>query len=96
MKRPCLVCGAPSVNTRCGAHVVQRFKPSRPEYANAAWRKLSRAMRAAQPWCTLCGRTEDLTLDHVVPLAKGGTVVPDANGVIVLCRSCNSRRGARV
>ena len=89
------MCGAPSVNSRCGAHVVQRLKPSRPEYANAAWRKLSRAMRAKQPWCSVCFTNRDLTLDHLVPLAKGGAVVPDASGVVVLCRSCNSRRGAR-
>ncbi len=90
------MCGAPSVNSRCGAHVVQRLKPSRPEYANTAWRKLSRAMRAKQPWCSICFTNKDLTLDHLVPLAKGGAVVPDANGVVVLCRSCNSRRGARL
>ena len=33
----------------------------------------------------------DLTADHIVPVAKGGS---EEGEVRVLCRSCNSRRGA--
>ena len=95
MKRPCLVCGAPSVSSRCGRHLLVGHKTPRPEYLTSEWRKLSRKMRDAQPWCTRCGSTSDLTLDHVVPLSKGGAAVPDESGVVVLCRKCNSSRGAR-
>ena len=35
--------------------------------------------------------SRDLTGDHVVPRAQGGTA---ADGIIVRCRSCNARRGA--
>lgn len=34
-----------------------------------------------------------LTCDHPVALAAGGELLPDA--AAVLCRSCNSRKGAR-
>lgn len=44
--------------------------------------------------CTQCGITNDLTLDHIHPWSKGG---PDTYGNLrVLCRSCNSRKGAKV
>jgi 5-methylcytosine-specific restriction endonuclease McrA len=46
-----------------------------------------------QPYCSWCGKTEDLTGDHITPLSKGGT--NEAANVRVLCRSCNSRRGNR-
>ncbi|MFE6489697.1 HNH endonuclease [Streptomyces sp. NPDC057757] len=32
----------------------------------------------------------DLTADHVVPLARGGSSTPE--NTRVLCRSCNSRK----
>jgi 5-methylcytosine-specific restriction protein A len=35
----------------------------------------------------------DLTVDHVVPLAAGGAPFDIAN-TTVLCRSCNSTKGA--
>lgn len=42
--------------------------------------------------CVICGATERLSLDHVIPFSKGG---PDTvENLRVLCRYCNSRRGA--
>lgn len=76
--RPCLVCGKPAQSTRCPTHEAERQQvrnASRPQYSGA-WRALSRKARRQQPWCTRCGRRDDLTLDH-----QTGTVE---------CRSCNS------
>jgi 5-methylcytosine-specific restriction endonuclease McrA len=47
----------------------------------------------AQPYCSLCGSTEDLTGDHITPLAVGGLNTP--RNIRVLCRSCNSSKGAK-
>lgn len=44
--------------------------------------------------CQHCGSTERLTIDHVVPLARFGPSTP-AN-LQVLCKSCNTRKGARL
>jgi hypothetical protein len=44
--------------------------------------------------CRRCGDTEDLTLDHIHPWSVGGTDTPD--NLQVLCRPCNSSKGARV
>lgn len=43
--------------------------------------------------CADCGSTEDLTLDHIHPWSRGGSDTED--NLRVLCRSCNSRKGAR-
>jgi len=42
--------------------------------------------------CYLCGKPAD-TLDHVIPIARGGTHFP-AN-LRPSCRTCNSRKGAK-
>jgi 5-methylcytosine-specific restriction endonuclease McrA len=57
------------------------------------WRLLSEAMVRAQPLCTVCGRRDDLTCDHIIPLARGGRSV--ASNVRVVCRSCNRRKQDR-
>lgn len=41
--------------------------------------------------CRYCGTREHLTLDHIVPLSKGGHPT-DLNNLIVACQSCNSRK----
>ena len=43
--------------------------------------------------CVDCGRLDDLTADHVIPTA--GTA-SRYGGYVPRCRSCNSRRGARL
>lgn len=44
-------------------------------------------------YCAKCGRTERLTVDHIVPLAKGGE--NDLDNMQILCKSCNSRKRDR-
>ena len=43
--------------------------------------------------CIYCGATEDLTLDHLIPLIKGGAHTED--NLVVACRGCNSSKGAK-
>lgn len=43
--------------------------------------------------CGACFSETDLTLDHVVAIARGGS--GDDDNLQVLCRSCNSRKGTR-
>jgi hypothetical protein len=44
--------------------------------------------------CLHCGAAEDLSLDHIWPWSKGGSDTED--NLQTLCRSCNSKKGARV
>jgi hypothetical protein len=43
--------------------------------------------------CAYCGATDDLSVDHIIPLSKGGTS-EEAN-LQCLCLLCNIRKGAR-
>lgn len=43
--------------------------------------------------CIYCGAAENLTIDHVVSLAIGGTHCED--NLVVACRGCNSSKGAK-
>lgn len=43
--------------------------------------------------CAHCGTTEKLTVDHVTPVARGGT--NELENLQCLCLTCNSSKGAR-
>lgn len=43
--------------------------------------------------CAKCGDITDLTLDHVVPVTKGGS--HELVNAQILCRTCNSAKGNR-
>ena len=104
MKRPCLDCGILADQHRCPTHLAiwqtkqeQYRSKTRPStnkrgYDNA-WRRIAKAAITARPWCEYCGAATNLTADHIIPLARGGT--SEATNVAVLCRTCNSRKGAR-
>ena len=44
--------------------------------------------------CKQCGCTDLLTIDHVVPLSRGGS--NELENLQILCNKCNSRKGAKV
>ncbi len=43
--------------------------------------------------CVYCGSTEKLTIDHIVPLAKGGAHIEE--NLVIACRSCNGSKGTK-
>ena len=45
--------------------------------------------------CVLCGATEELHFDHVLPYSKGGTSITDEN-VQLLCARHNLKKGAKI
>lgn len=99
--RPCLVCGDPSEDTRCPDHAPaswsHRVGSARARGYSTAWDKLSRRARKLQPFCTDCGSTDDLQLDHTEwtwQRIDAGKVVrlKDTGGVV--CGPCNRARGA--
>jgi len=43
--------------------------------------------------CKNCGNQENLTVDHIIPLSKGGS--DNLDNLQILCQSCNSSKGDR-
>lgn len=44
--------------------------------------------------CVKCGDTEDLEIDHIYPISKGGK--SDLNNLQTLCHNCNYQKGNRI
>jgi 5-methylcytosine-specific restriction protein A len=103
--RLCAVCDVLTSRngSRCTEHVRQSNRSRHNAlYSTRTWQRLSaRVLRAWRgehgSWCPGYQRTAhraaDLTVDHVVPLAAGGAPF-DVGNTAVLCRSCNSTKGA--
>ncbi len=101
----CTVCGIATSRpgSRRSAHARQSNRSRHNAlYSTRAWQRLStRVLRAWRGergrWCPGYQRdahpASDLTVDHVLPLAAGGAPFDIAN-TAVLCRSCNSTKGA--
>lgn len=50
------------------------------------------ALKRTNNCCAICGRNDiDLTIDHIIPISRGGTNTPD--NIQPLCKSCNCRKG---
>lgn len=44
--------------------------------------------------CVYCGSTENIEIDHIVPLSRGGTHTPE--NLAPACRPCNRSKGAKL
>jgi len=77
------------------------FLPEADEGAVAREKAKARELRQSQWWkrrrssgqCHYCGRAvppRDLTMDHVVPLIRGGKTVK--SNVVPCCRECNAQK----
>ncbi len=98
---PCLNCGnltrAGGRCEPCRRAKERKRSAERREVHDATYdtiyRRNRRAVLEAQPWCSRCGSTSNLTVDHVVPAARGGT--SDPSNLQTLCRFCNSSKKDR-
>jgi 5-methylcytosine-specific restriction endonuclease McrA len=52
------------------------------------------AILANSPRCEYCGSRDNLTMDHVIPLCRGGA--HDILNIVPACHSCNSKKGSKL
>lgn len=72
------------------ANRKQRAKRKNAEVFAVSKKELNRIY--ASP-CVFCGATENITLDHVIPLSRGGR--HSVGNLQALCFSCNHRKHAK-
>jgi len=53
-------------------------------------KELFKIARPKLDYCVYCGSTDNLTIDHIIPIDKGGT--QDPKNLIRACGSCNSAK----
>jgi len=96
----CIDCGDLAVGTRCPTCQAARDRRVGLQRggANARgydydWQRRAAKVKHDQPECVVCGATDDLTVDHVIPKARGGT--DDLDNLVTMCRRHNSAKGGR-
>jgi hypothetical protein len=101
--RPCLNCGslmhptAKRISFCVSCNKIKQRKGPGRAYNQGEYRRNRQILLKNALFCVECravGRPGDpLTVDHIVPLSKGGTNT--LANLQVLHRSCNSRKGAK-
>lgn len=70
---------------------------SRHQKYNREWAKVSKSIRVERPYCQECMKvnkitTEDLQVDHIVPVVEAPERIYDPTNLQVLCRSCHGKK----
>lgn len=68
--------------------------PSKPKRKSISTTKSLKVFARDEYRCVRCGTRENLTVDHIHPVSKGGSNAMD--NLQTLCGSCNSRKGAKI
>jgi 5-methylcytosine-specific restriction endonuclease McrA len=59
------------------------------------WKKIRAKVLAAGGYeCVYCGANEKLSVDHVIPISKGGT--DEMENLVVACIKCNSKKNSKM
>ena len=97
LPRPCAGCGVIVRASRCAEckRVKDRARPRRIDRGyDYAWNKLSKELRTLQPFCSIVGcKSQDLTVDHIIPLSEAPYLRLEITNLRVLCRFHNSQKG---
>ena len=59
----------------------------------AEWTTIKQQQGFRCYWCKVKFKDEELTMDHVIPLNKGG--LHEASNIVAACQPCNSSKGNR-
>lgn len=84
----------PSGGVVLSPQALRWIKPATDQLRNWISLQVRTAVYDRDGWaCVTCGRGDDLSLDHIQPVSRGGS--DDIDNLQTMCRSCNSRKGAK-
>ena len=72
--------------------IIQKEREKARELRNSNWWK----QKLVDGVCYYCGKKftkQELTMDHIVPLARGGKSTK--NNIVVCCKECNNKKGLK-
>jgi 5-methylcytosine-specific restriction endonuclease McrA len=69
------------------------YKMLRKKY-NSIRKELFKKLNKKQKYCCFCGTKDNLTIDHIIPLIKGGG--NSIQNLQLLCKICNSKKGSKI
>ena len=78
---------------RCRRIVKRVLEPGDRSRRRSLTHQRAKLIERDGPLCRWCGADTELTIDHVVPLARGGTNEPE--NLQLLCSECNQLKGDR-
>lgn len=84
---------------------TKRNRPDKDGWAKAAYEKAKKIIYGSQSVCAICGRPVNFdlkfpnpwsaTLDHIIPISKGGSVV-DIENLQLAHLQCNRMKASRL
>ena len=72
-------------------HNRRRMQKSKGKLTNQQWDEILREYNFR---CAYCGLKGNMTIDHIIPISKGGQHSID--NIVPACLECNSRKGSRL
>lgn len=69
-------------------------KLQRKEFSSIRKKHVAQLLEIADYKCQECGKRDNLTVDHVIPITRGGK--NELNNFQILCRSCNASKNNKL